>query len=179
MLKYLVGLGALAVVTLGYFLLVPSVDTPAPMPESAVRAPDATVPAPETEQADRAPTAPIAIAAEDVASAFEDEEAALQEMASKAREGLPSAVNDTLTLEDAFFLPRMRIMEFSYVTTAPDGRAVADDMRALIEARSESICLEGREMFEMDVTLRNSFEDRDGALFQRVYLLPEDCQKFY
>ncbi|MFA8385390.1 MAG: hypothetical protein ACEPO2_07180 [Pelagibaca sp.] len=179
MMKYLVGLGALAVVTLGYFLLVPSVDAPAPMPESAVRAPDAAAPAPVTDQANRGPVAPIVIAAENVASALEDEEAALEDMALKAREGLPSAVTNTLTLEDAFFLPRMRIMEFSYVTTAPDGRAVADEMRTLIEARSEGICLEGRQMFEMDVTLRNSFEDRDGTLFQRVYLLPEDCQEFY
>ncbi len=100
-------------------------------------------------------------------------------MAADARENLPSVVTETLTLTDALFLPQMRIMEYSYVTTAADASTSARDMRTLIEARAETICIEGRDMFAMGVTLRNSFEDRDGNLFQRVYLLPEDCQRFY
>ena len=100
-------------------------------------------------------------------------------MAADVRESLPSAVTDTLTLTDVLFLPRMRIMEYSYVTTADDSRATAREMRTLIEARTETICLEGEEMFGMGVTLRSSFEDRDGTLFERVYLLPEDCQRYY
>jgi hypothetical protein len=33
-------------------------------------------------------------------------------------------------------------------------------------------------MFGMDVTLRNSFEDLDGNVLKRIYLLDEDCQRF-
>ena len=82
-------------------------------------------------------------------------------------------------MTDALFLPRMRIMEYTYVTTALDARASAQTMRALIASGAERLCLEGRDMFEMGVTLRNSFKDQDGVLFQRVYLLPEECQQFY
>jgi hypothetical protein len=139
----------------------------APAPTSEL-APDAT-----------APVAPVAIVAQSEAPASPNEETMLEDMAAEARENLPSAVTDTLTLNDALFLPRMRIMEYSYVTTAEDARAAAREMRGLIESRAETICLEGRGMFEMGVTLRNSFEDRNGNLFQRVYLLPEDCQKYF
>ena len=82
-------------------------------------------------------------------------------------------------MTDALFLPQMRIMEYTYVLTALDVRASARDMRALIDAGAERLCLEGRDMFKMGVTLRNSFRDREGILFQRIYLLPEDCQQFY
>ncbi len=174
MMKYLVGLGALVVVVVGYFVLVPAQTPPAPPPAVA---PVAT--APEPAPAATAPVAPVAVVAQDAAPVTADEEALLEEMAADARESLPSAVTETLTLTDALFLPQMRIMEYSYVTTAADAKTSARDMRTLIEARAETICIEGRDMFAMGVTLRNSFEDRDGNLFQRVYLLPEDCQRFY
>lgn len=173
MMKYLVGFGALVVVVVGYFLLAPSGNPPATPPAPVAVAPTpepAPVAAPVT-----APVAPVAI----VAPVSPDEEALLEEMAADARESLPSAVTNTLTQTDALFLPRMRIMEYSYVTTAADARASAREMRAMIEARAETICREGRQMFAMGVTLRNSFEDPQGNLLQRVYLLPEDCQRFY
>lgn len=173
MMKYVIGLGVLVVVLLGYFLLLAAEDPPTATPASV-----ATAPAPEPAPA-AAPVAPVAIASQDVAPVSPDEEAVLEDMAADARETLPSAVTDTLTLTDALFLPRMRIMEYRYVTTAGDARAAAREMRTLIEARAETICLEGREMFAMGVTLRNSFEDPEGNLFQRVYLLPEDCRRFY
>jgi len=166
MMKYLIGLGALVVVVAGYFLLVPAGNPPEPAP-----APVAVAPSPEP--------APSAIVSQDVATVSPDEEALLEDLAAAAREDLPSAVTEALTMTDALFLPRMRIMEYSYVTTAADARTTARDMRVLIEASAERICLEGRQMFGMGVTLRNSFEDREGNLFQRVYLLPEDCQQFY
>lgn len=101
------------------------------------------------------------------------------DMAADARENLPMAVTDTLTQTDALFLPRMRIMEYTYVMSTADARASAGELRAMIESRAETVCLEGQQMFAMGVTLRNSFEDREGNMFQRVYLLPEDCQRFY
>lgn len=125
------------------------------------------------------PNAPDRITAAESPAASLDEEAMLDEMAAATRERLPEAVTDTLTLTDAVFLPRMRIMEFRYVTAAADARAAAGDMRALIDARAETICVDGREMFEMGVTLRSSFEDRERNVFQRVYLLPDDCTRFY
>ncbi|WP_209428061.1 hypothetical protein [Pararhodobacter sp. SW119] len=172
MMKYLLGLGALVVVAVGYFLLVPTDDAPQP-PAAPVTE------APATEPAATAPVAPDAVVTPNVAPASHDEEVLLADMAADAREDLPSAVTDTLTMTDALFLPRMRIMEYTYVTTAADARASASEMRALIESRAETICLEGQQMFGMGVTLRNSFEDRDGNLFQRAYLLPEDCERFY
>jgi len=173
MTKYLVGLGILVVAVIGLFLLTPADSPPTPAPEMAEpAAPPAATPAPE-------PAAPAEAVTAEVTPAVPDEETLLENMAADTREGLPSAVTDTVTLNDALFLPRMRIMEYSYVTTAADARASARDMRNLIEAGAETICIEGRQMFEMGVTLRNSFEDRAGNLFQRVYLLPEDCQRFY
>lgn len=177
MTKYLIGLVILVVAVLGYFFLAPPANPPAPSPEVAEPAatpadPPAATPAPE-------PSPPAETAQLEVTPAAPDEETLLENMAADTREGLPSAVTDTVTLNDALFLPRMRIMEYSYVTTAADARASALDMRNLIEASAETICIEGRRMFEMGVTLRNSFEDRAGNLFQRVYLLPEDCQRFY
>lgn len=173
MMKYLVGFGALVVVVVGYFLLAPSGNPPAPSPAPVAVAPTSE-PAPLT-----APVAPEAIISQEVTPDAPDEEALLEEMAADARESLPSVVTDTLTQTDALFLPRMRIMEYSYVTSAADARASAREMRAMIESSAERICLEGRQMFAMGVTLRNSFEDREGNLLQRVYLLPEDCQRFY
>ena len=171
-MKYLIGLGALVLVVVGYFLLVPTGDQTTQAPAPDVASPDTVPTAPPL-------VAPEAIIPDEAAPTAPDEEALLEEMAAAVRESLPEAVTQTLTLNDALFLPRMRIMEFSYVTSAADGSAAARDMRALIEARSETICREGREMFGMGVTLRNSFEDRAGNLFQRVYLLPEDCQRYY
>jgi len=164
MMKYLIGLGGLVVVVVGgYILLVPE----------------------ETSQ--QAPSVPLAVEtettpADDPAPASDpapDAETVLEDMAADARENLPEDLTDTVTLTDALFLPRMRIMEYSYVTSAPDARASAQEMRTLIEARAETICLDGREMFDMGVTLRHSFEDSSGIVFQRVYLLPEQCQRFY
>jgi hypothetical protein len=172
-MKYLVGAVAIVVIAVGYLLLF-SGGPPAPVPDSAVTAPAA---APAAEPA--APVAPEATALPQAAPVPQDEDAFLEDMAADTRESLPSRVTDTLTMTDALFLPRMRIMEYTYVTTAADARTSARDMRSLIEAGAERLCLEGRQMFGMGVTLRNSFEDRNGTLFQRVYLLPEDCQKFY
>lgn len=160
MMKYLIGLGALVLVVGGYFLLVPTESPPPPEPQAA-------------------PVAPTPITPEETAPEPHDDEAVLEDMAADLRESLPSAETDTLTMTDVLFLPRMRIMERIYVSTDVDARASASDMQALIESRAETICVEGRQMFEMGVTLRNSFEDSNGTLFQRVYLLPEDCQRFY
>lgn len=170
MKKYLVGIGALVVVGVAYLLLAPAANPPAPAP-----APDATIPA-----AERAPPAPAPFAApsvvpEDAAPAARDDETVLRDMAADVREALPVTVTDTLTMTDARFLPRMWIMEYTYVTTDPDPRA----MTAVMDARAKRVCLEAREMFEMGATLRNSFEDRSGALVHRDYLLPEECQQFY
>ena len=167
MMKYLLGLGALGVVVIGYFVLVPAGPPTIPAP-----APDAPAP-------DPAPVvAPDPVLPDEAAPVTASDEALLEEMAADVRENLPEDVTETLTLTDAVFLPRMRIMEFSYVTRATDAGAAANDIRALIEARAETICQEGREMFDMGVTLRHSLEDLDGVLSQRVYLLPEDCQQF-
>lgn len=169
MMKYLIGLGAVSIVFIGYLVLMPTPESPAP----------ATEPAAEITPPVAAPVAPEAITPEDTATSPVDDDELLEEMAADVREGLPSVIGETLTMTDALFLPRMRIMEYTYVTTSPDARASAGELRALIEARSEPICLDGREMFELDVTLRNSFEDRDGNLLQRAYLLPEDCQRYF
>lgn len=169
-MKYLLWIGALAVVVIGYFLLVPAGSPPIPAPAPEAPAPEAPAPAPTAEPAPETPEAAPPVTA--------SEEALLEEMAADVRENLPEAVTETLTLTDAMFLPRMRIMEFSYVTRAADADAAALDMRTLIETRAETICREGREMFDMGVTLRHSLEDRDGNLSQRVYLLPEDCRQF-
>ena len=176
MMKYVVGIGALVVVVIGYFLLAPATP-PDPAPAPGVAASDVE-PAPAAV-APAVPLTPEVVLSQDVRPVSPDEEALLENMAADARESLPSAVTDTLIMTDALFLPRMRIMEYSYVTTAADARTSARDMRTLIEARAERLCLAGRQMFAMGVTLRNSFEDRDGNLFQRVYLLPEDCEPFY
>lgn len=173
MMKYLIGLGALIVIVVGYLLLAPAGSPPTAALEPVTDAvPSEPAPA-------NTPVAPEAIVLDEITPVSPDEDAVLEEMAADARESLPKAVTDTLTLTDALFLPRMRIMEFSYVTAASDARAEANNMRALIEARTETVCLEGRQMFEMGVTLRNSFEDGEGNVFQRVYLLPEDCLRYY
>ena len=167
MMKFLIGIGALGLVVIGYFVLAQTgpETSPTPTPEESA-----------VENLPVAPaTAPEPIVPDETDPVVVDEEALLEEMAADVRESLPEMVSETLTLNDALFLPRMRIMEFSYVTRASDARAAANDMRTLIEARAETICREGRDMFEMGVTLRNSFEDQNGNLFQRVYLLPEDC----
>lgn len=172
MMKYLVGLGVLIVVGIGYFLLAPADNAPVPEREFAV-------PASKPEPAPAAPVAPAEIVARKVPLVPSDEDKLLEDMAADTRESLPRAVTGTVTLTDALFLPRMRIMEYTYVTTAADARTSSTEMRTVIEASAKTICLEGRRMFQMGATLRNSFEDRDGNLFQRVYLLPEDCREFY
>lgn len=174
-MKYLVGVGGLVVVVALVFFLFLDAGPPTTEPDIVAAAPDVTPPAPVPA----APAAPEYVALQDAERAPPDQDKMLENMAADTREGLPSSVTETLTMTDAAFLPLMRIMEYTYVTTATDARASARDMRALIEAGAEKLCLEGRKMFEMGVTLRNSFEDRDGTVFQRVYLLPEDCQQFY
>ena len=165
MIKYLLGLGAIIVVVVGYFVLMPTQDLPEltrePLPNNS------------------APAALEATPREDIVTPTLDDAAFLQDLAADVREGLPSVIGETLTMTDAVFLPRMRIMEYAYVTTSGDVRAAAGELRSLIEARSETICIDGREMFELGVTLRNSFLDRDGTLLRRAYLLPEDCQRYY
>jgi hypothetical protein len=171
--KYLIGIGVLFVIA-GYFLLASPRQQEAP-----VTVPVAISRTPEPSPAVPPPPAPVAIVSQKEAPIAPNEETLLEEMAADVRESLPSALTDTLTMTDAQFLPRMRIMQYDYVIIAANVRASARDMRTLIEGRAETICLEGRVMFGMDVTLRNSFEDSEGNLFQRVYLLPEDCEKFY
>lgn len=170
-MKYIFGIGVLVAAVAGYLLLVAPGDPPVPVPQPEPAAPEPVRP-PET-------VAPQAAAPEAVAPVDQDPQSLLEEMAADFRDALPEAVSETLTLTDAVFLPRMRIMEFIYVTGSADTRAAAIDLRALIEARSETICREGREMFAMGATLRHSFATGDGNLFQRVYLLPEDCARFY
>lgn len=160
MMKYLIGLGGLVVVVLGGYILLDSEETSQQAPSVPIAAePKASSDDDPAPASDPAP----------------DTETVLEDMAADARENLPEDLTDTVTLTDALFLPRMRIMEYNYVTSAPDAR----EMRRLIEARAETICLDAREMFDMGVTLRHSFEDRGGIVFQRVYLLPEECQRFY
>ena len=186
-MKYLMGIAALVVIAGGYFLV--SSDGPsAPGRDGGVSATKASAPAPVPP----APAAPVPAsgtpaprvpaAAEAVASTETtppDQDLLLEDMAADTRENLPSTVMDTLAMTDAQFLPRMRIMEYTYVTTAPLARSLARDMRDLIGASAEALCLEERALFKMGATLRISFQDRDSTLFQRVYLLPEDCQQFY
>lgn len=175
MIKYVVGFGAVIVVVVGYFLFVSADSSPIAAPE---RVTDAVPAEPSPVVTPSAPD-PVAVTVAESPTVDIEEGVLLEEMAAATRETLPEAVTDTLTLTDAVFLPRMRIMEFRYVTAAADGRAAASDMRALIEARAETICVDGREMFEMGVTLRSSFEDRERNVFQRVYLMPDDCKRFY
>ena len=173
-MKYLVGAGVVVMIAVGYFVLS-SGSPPAPKRDAEVLAADvaATAPVPAapvaTENVDLQGTPPV----------FLDQGELLENMAAETRERLPSTVIDTLAMTDARFLPRMRIMEYTYVTTAPLTRSLARDMRALIGASAEALCLEERDMFGMGATLRISFQDRDSTLFQRAYLLPEDCQQFY
>lgn len=165
MVKYALGLGSVIAMVVGYLVLMPAQERQQPATEPVASA--------------TAPVAPDAITRESPVTDAPDEEALLEGMAADAREDLPSVMGDTLTMTDAVFLPRMRIMEYAYETTFADTRAAVDDLRALIEGRSETICIDGREMFELGVTLRNTFLDRNGALLRRVYLLPDDCRRFY
>lgn len=171
MTRYLIALGSLVLLVGVYFLLAP--DPAPPAPDPAEPEPVAE-PVPETLAPDPAPPAPEA-----AAPLVVDEDTRLETLAAELRERLPEAVTDTLTLTDAVFLPRMRIMELRYSVATDDARAATGDMRAQIEARAETICRDGREMFDMGVTLRNSFDDGRGTLFRRHYLLPEDCQQFF
>ncbi len=120
------------------------------------------------------PPSPAVISQNDADSTVEAE-LVLEDIVASVREGLPAAITDTLTLNDAVFFPRMRILEYVYVSSAPN----IEDIQSLIEGRAETLCLEARDMFGMDVTLRNSFEDLEGNVLQRIYLLDEDCQRFY
>lgn len=177
-MKYLIGVGVLVVVAVGAFVLF-SGSPPSPAPAEVVAAPSAPAAEPTPVVAPAPVTAPRTAALPTAPPLPTDQDEWLLAQAANTRESLPSSVTDRLTMTDALFLPRMRIMEYTYVTTAEDARATARTMRALIDSGAEQLCLEGREMFELGVTLRNSFEDRDGVLFQRVYLLPEDCRQFY
>jgi len=79
------------------------------------------------ETSQQAPSVPLAVEtettpADDPAPASDpapDAETVLEDMAADARENLPEDLTDTVTLTDALFLPRMRIMEYSYVTSPP------------------------------------------------------------
>lgn len=141
-MKYLIGLGVVAVVLVGYFLLLPS--------PSAVISPNGPTSIDQAEQT-------------------------LEEMVALRRDSLPTALTDTLTLDDAVFFPRMRIMEYVYVSATP----IVDNLQTFIDGRAETLCLEVRDMFGKEVTVRNSFEDSDGNVLRRIYLLEEDCQRFY
>lgn len=181
-MKYLVGATALFVTVIVSFLVFSDGgnDRGNTVSDTRVTAPNDQASTPDQVLSAEVPAEPEVVPVQDTTVVpLVDQEAGLQEMAATARENLPSSVTDTLKMTDVVFLPRMRIMEYTYVTTANDALASARNMRALIEAGAERLCLEGREMFAMGVTLRNSFEDPNGTLFQRVYLLPEDCQQFY
>ncbi len=141
-MKYLISLGVVVVIVVGYFLLAPS--------------PSAVV-----SQNDPIATAQV--------------EQSVEDMVALKRESLPTALSDTVTLNDAVFFPRMRIMEYVYVSATPN----VDNLQTFIEGRTEMLCLEVRDMFGKEVTLRNSFEDIDGNVLRRIYLLEEDCQRFY
>lgn len=151
-------------VVLGAYLLLGPQDTP----------PAEADPAPAVEP----PAEPTPEPAPEAAPAEPDPAQVLEEQAADLREELPARITDTLSQTDAIFLPRMRIMEFVYVSTAPATRAEAGELRGLVEAEAERLCRTSREMFEMGVTLRHSFLDGEGRLFQRAYLLPEDCRQF-
>ena len=164
MMKYLLGVGILIVGAAGYFLLVPAGSPPVP----------ATDPAPSAT----APSAPEAAVPAVSEAEPTDDDTLLEEIAADARESLPRAVTDSLTMTDAVFLPRMRIMEYVYLTSDSDRRSAADDLRAMIGAEGEQRCRDGRRMFDMGLTERHSLEDREGRVFQRVYLLAEECRRF-
>ncbi|TGD60691.1 hypothetical protein EYC08_20285 [Tabrizicola sp. WMC-M-20] len=181
-MKYLLGVGVLVSVVVGYLLLT-SGGPSEPMSEAAApaTAPVAPAPVPASGPATlpAASVAPKPTVLQTAVPDSPDQNALLGAMAADARESLPLTLSDMLTLTDAVFLPRMRIMEYTYVTTATDARTSARAMRDLIETGAESFCIKERDMFGMGVTLRHSFADRNGTLFQRVYLLPEDCAQFY
>ena len=141
-MKYIISLGVVVVIVVGYLLLTPSTST--------------------------------VISQNDPISA-EQAGQSLEDMVALKRESLPTALTDTVTLNDAVFFPRMRIMEYVYVSATPN----VENLQTFIEGRSETLCLEVRDMFGMEVTLRNSFEDLDGSVLRRIYLLEEDCQRFY
>lgn len=166
MKTYLAGLGGIVVlaVALGAYLLPRPQDTPPSEPRSVPAAQAPAEPAPEL--------------APDVAPSEPDAAQRLEALAADLREDLPARITDTLSQTDAIFLPRMRIMEFVYVSTAPATRTEAGALRALVDAEAGRLCRTSREMFELGVTLRHSFLDGDGRLFQRAYLLPEECRRF-
>ncbi len=173
MMKYLLAIAAVAVLGLGYFVLAPDggsiAPVSAPPPATAPTAPAPVAPVAITPPDPTTPAAPVAV----------DDNARLENMVAGVRQGLPTTLSDTLSMTDAVFLPRLRIIEYTYVTSAADARAEANALRATIEGRAQTICLDSRSMFELGVTLRNSFEDRSGTLLQRSYLLPEECERFY
>lgn len=141
-MKYLISLGVIVVIVVGYFLLAAS---------------------------------PSAVISQSEPISVEQAEQSLDDIVALKRESLPTALSDTMTLNDAVFFPRMRIMEYVYVSATPN----VDNLQTFIEGRAEMLCLEVRDMFGMEVTLRNSFEDLDGSVLRRIYLLEEDCQRFY
>lgn len=112
--------------------------------------------------------------AQDAAIAPAQAEQSPEDMIALKRESLPSALTDTVTLNDAVFFPRMGIIEYVYVSTTPD----AGNFQNVIQERAQTLCREVRDMFGSEMTLRNSFEDANGTLLRRIYLLQEDCQQF-
>lgn len=141
-MKYLISLGAIVAIIVGYFLLAPS---------------------------------PSDVVSQNDPSSAEQAEQSLENMVAQKRESLPMAVSNTVTLNDVVFYPRMRIMEYLYISATPD----VENLQAFIEGRAETLCLEMRDVFGMEVTLRNSFEDLDGNVLRRIYLLEEDCRRFF
>ncbi len=163
MMKYLIALGIVVAAVVAFFVFSSAPTPPAQVSEPAVATPPAPEPEPEPVAAPEAPS----------------DDTLLEQIAADTRENLPTAMTDAVTWTDALFLPRMRIMEYSYVIAASDAAASANNPRDLIAARTETLCLDQRDMFELGTTLRNSFENSSGQLIDRVYLLPEDCQRFY
>lgn len=161
MMKYLIGLGVLVLAVVAYFAFTPAAAPPEPEPAPAPTA--------------AAPAAPEPAVAAPVA----DEDARLEQIAAETRENLPAAVTETLRWTDAVFLPRMRIMEFTYVGSGPGAAPSAAIFRETIATGSRQLCLDRRDMFDLGTTLRISLENSDGILIDRAYLLPADCQQFY
>lgn len=164
MTRYLVGLMVVAGLALGIWMLVPTA------PPGPVVAPE---PEPAAEPVADSPAEPEPAPVPEPPAALQGD-ALIAEMAAARRETLPQAAGTGITFSDAVFLPRMRIMEHVFVL---DGGTIptAADLRRRVMADTRRLCTEERALFEAGVTLRHSFRAGDGALLQRVHLLPEDC----
>jgi hypothetical protein len=117
---------------------------------------------------------PPAVVAQDPVAIAQTEQS-LSEIAAEKRQTLPTVLSETITLNDAVFLPRLRIMEYAYATSTSDNAA----LQSFVDSRAETLCLEVKDMSGTGVTLRNILEDLNGNVLRRIYLLDEDCQRFY